>query len=532
MRIVRKALLLAVAIPVLAWAGTIELPHISAPEVWHEVFTYCQEVSAEFGDEGEPVAMRRPVMHSPPSASPSPAAPVDPSVEIACQASGGNPEREAAFRAWLAEEYAEPGETVMVAGTDEGGVYVLSEHGTATRCLKRYDMASGQIDCLTPTNETRELVGPLFSSEVDGEQRLSGLIWRSPEGARTEWIDRAMAAYQSRLEEAFPGAGFDWFGPGPERWIVRVRWPDRPPAWLSADVTESSWQVLAECPVVVTPTVRTVFRFTASDGEAVTGIFTWPDAPGPFPLVVFPHGGPGAISTTDFDERVWALADAGFAVFQPNYRGSVGFGKRFRLDGWGPEGIRRGLLDVREGITALFADPESRLDGRPPILLGGSWGGYVALAQLALFPDDYSGAVSFFGAFDLPELLQDAWKRTGEGVSPAAAERSRRSLKRQLGDPENPSDMAALAALSPIHLLDAIHAPAILFHNREDHIIPFAQSERMAAAMLRRNLPVLFRPYDGDHGWPPHEESDLYAALPVIFGSWMSQSILGGAGKD
>ena len=520
MRILRKALVVALAMSVPTWGGGIELPHIPAPETWHEVFTYCQEVSAEFNENGDPVAVRRPVSHASAAASVAPF--FDPDVEVARQVSGGNSEREAAFLSWLGEEYAEPGETVMVAGADEGGVYVLSEHGAAGRCLKRYDMASGQPECLTPTNGTRELAGPVFVSAADGSKRLAGLIWRSPEGTCTEWSDPMMADFQLRLEEAFPGGGFDWFGAVPDRWIVRVRWPDRPPVWLCADVAESSWQVLAECPVEVSPTVRTLFHFPASDGTVISGVFTRPDAPGPFPLIVFPHGGPGAISTTEFDERVWALADAGFAVYQPNYRGSVGLGKQFRLDGWGPEGIRRGLLDVREGVAALFADPESHLDNSPPVLLGGSWGGYIALAQLALFPDDYAGAVSFFGAFDLPELLLDAWRRIGVGESSAVAERTRRDLRRQLGNPENPADMAALAALSPIQRLDAFRAPVILFHNRQDHIIPFAQSERMVDAMLSRHLPVLFRPSDGDHGWSPLEESDLYSSLAHLFRSWLT----------
>ncbi|MBR6021892.1 MAG: prolyl oligopeptidase family serine peptidase [Kiritimatiellae bacterium] len=501
-------------------AGGPEWPAVASPEAWREVFAYCQEVSAEFGEDGEAVAVRRPAA-SFATARPLPA--FDPAAEAAGRASGGDETRAAAFLAWLEGEYSEPGETVMVEGTDEGGVYVLSEHGAVARCLKRYDMAARRAECITPPDNPRELVGPVFLFSPDGGTRLGGLVWNSPEGTRTEWRDPAMAALQARLEEAFPKAGFDWFGPGPERWIVRVRWAERPPAWLFADAAEGTWRVVAECPVAVSPTVRTVFRFTASDGAAVTGVFTRPDAPGPFPLVVFPHGGPGAVSTTDFDERVWALADAGFAVFQPNYRGSKGFGKRFRLDGWGGDGIRRGWLDVREGVAALFADPEARLDGRPPVLLGGSWGGTVALAQLALFSGDYAGAVSFFGAFDLPALLREAWTRAGEEALPAEAERTRRSLRRQFGDPGNDADMAALAAVSPIHGLDAIRAPVILFHNRGDRVIPFAQSERMAVVMESRNMPFLFRAAEGDHGWAPAEEADLYAALAEVFRGWMEQ---------
>lgn len=521
-----KACLLVAVSAGSVFALGVELADVHAPAAWIGVFSHCQEVSVEFGPDGQPVAVRQPVAVSPSldssdsSVSGTPL--FDPDGEAARQASGGDEARAAAFLAWLEEEYSEPGETVMVAGTDGGVVYVLSEHGALARCLKRYDMASGRAECITPPDDPRELVGPAFLFSSDGGTRLGGLVWNSPEGTRTEWLDPAMAALQGRMEETFPGAGFDWLGPGPDRWIVRVRWPEKPPAWLCVDAAGASWRVVAECPVEVSPTVRRVVRWTASDGAELDGVFTRPRGKGACPLVVFPHGGPGAVSTTDFDERVWALADAGFAVFQPNYRGSTGFGKRFRLDGWGGEGIRRGLLDVREGVAALLSDPEARLDGRPPVLLGGSWGGYIALAQLALFPGDYAGAVSFFGAFDLPALLDEAWQRAGEEL-PAEAERTRRSLRRQFGDPANDADMAALAALSPIHRLDTIDAPVILFHNRGDRVISFAQSKLMAAAMESRGLPVLFRAAEGDHGWAPAEEADLYAALAQVFRGWMEQ---------
>jgi len=518
------AFLLLGALSARAGAGDVVLPAVPAPPAWRAVFSYCQEGEARFDETGEPVWVRSPVAPLPP---PDPSAPpFDPDGEAARAASGGDPARAAAFLAWLEGESSEPGETVLVAGTEPGAVYVLSEHGAAVRSLKRFDMATGRAACLTPPDGPRELVSPEFAPGADGGLRPAGLAWRSPEGTFVEWRDPAMASLQSRLEEAFPAAGFDWLALSSDgvRRIVRVRFPDRPAAWLCADAATASWTVLATCPVAVSPTRRTLFRWTASDGEALCGVFTRPDAPGPFPLVVFPHGGPGAISTTAFDERVWALADAGFAVFQPNYRGSAGFGKAFRLAGWGAEGIRRGLLDVREGVSALLSDPACRLDGSPPVLLGGSWGGFVAVAELAEFSGIFAGAVSFFGAFDLPELVRSEWERIArEEGTPAAVARSRRSLARQFADPAAAAAMAALAEASPARRAASILEPVVLFHNRSDKVIPFSQSERMHEALAACGGRVLFRPGEGEHGWTPEEEADLYASLAVLFRSWMSE---------
>ncbi len=492
------------------------------PETWQEVFAYCQETSAEFGANGEPVAVRRAVKPPPP---PDPAAPpFDPDRMAANQAANGDPQRAEAFLAWLDKEYAEAGETVLVAGTDAGGVYVLTEHGALARGLRRYDMATKKAVWLTDPGDTRELVGPLFLADGNGGTCLAGLVWNSPEGTRTEWRNPAMDALQTHLEKAFPGAGFDWLAPSPDggRWIVRARHRDRPPTWLEVDVSTTSWRVLAECPVAMSSTKRTLFRWTASDGMSLSGVFTRPDGPGPHPLVVFPHGGPGALSTTDFDERVWALADAGFAVFQPNYRGSAGFGKAFRLAGWGPYGIRRALLDVREGTAALLADPAAGLDGSPSVLFGGSWGGYVVLAELAMFPGEWAGAVSFFGAFDLPELLRSELARAGEGETPPAGERTRRSLCRQFGNPSSREDMETLAALSPVNLAATIRAPVILFHNRADRVIDFGQSEGMADALRNAGKTVEFRAGEGMHGWGAAAEAELYSSLVHRFRIWQA----------
>ncbi len=492
-----------------------------APEGWREVFVYCQEVVAGFGEDGEAVVVRQ---EAEPPAPPDPSAPpFDPDGEAAEQASGGDAGRKEAFMEWLEEECAEAGETVLVAGTDEGGVYVLSEHRAAARGLKRYDMAEGRAVWVTDPGEARELVGPVFAPGTGGGGRLAGLVWNSPEGARTEWIDPVMGAVQERLEGAYPGAGFDWVAPSPDggRWIVRVRHRGRPAEWLCVDAEGASWRMLAECPVEVSPTVRGLFRWTASDGMRLTGVYTRPEGGGPYPLVVFPHGGPGALSTVDFDERVWALADAGFAVFQPNYRGSAGFGKAFRFAGWGAEGIRRALLDLREGVAALRADAGARLDGSPPVLLGGSWGGYVAVAELALHPGEWAGAVSFFGAFDLPELLRAEWARAGEGETAAAGERTRRSLRRQFGDPSAEADMEALEAISPVRMAGTIREPVVLFHNKGDRVIAFGQSEGMAKALREAGGRVCFRGGEGAHGWEAEEEAGVYAELVGVLRRWV-----------
>ena len=451
--------------------------------------------------------------------------PLDLDEGAALRASNGNVADSNTFLVWLDAERGIPGECVIVAGVDKGGAHVISEHGVESRCLKRYDMASRKAKALTTTNFFgRELVGPTFVFDGREDGRLVGLVWRSPNGIETEWRDASIAEIAKRLKKELGANGVDFLCHSPtnvRHWIVMARFCDKPPTWLSVDAETQKWRVLQEFGNGIRPTRRKTFQYAASDGISLCAVFTRPEGTGPFPLVVFPHGGPGAITTTDFDERVWALCDAGFAVFQPNYRGSAGFGKKFRFDGWGAKGIKRAMLDIKEGVDTVRRNRDCRIADCRPALLGGSWGGYCALEQLAMFPGYYAGAVSFFGAFDLPALLEGEIKKTSASDTREATI-ERMSLVRQFGNPDNADDVTALASISPVNQLNCIAEPVVLFHNRKDKVIPFSQSERLYSAMTNKAIQVEFRVGQGDHGFLPDEEAAIYEMLIPKLRQWSS----------
>lgn len=492
---------------------------------WREMFGYCQRVEWRYDGEGRVVKVDAvaEAEERAKNGEEGDGEGIDPDGWAAECASEGDAGRKASVLGWLAAEREVPGETVLVAGAEAGGVWVLSERGVESRCLKRYEAASGRVECLVQSGEGRELVGPVFSPDGAGGVRLAGLTWRSVEGVWTEWKDEAMEAASRRVEAAWPGAtGLDWVAhageEGAGRWIVRARSAVRPPVWLEVDVAGEGIRVLSEGPEGVSPTVRRVVRWEASDGMPMDGVFTRPAREGRCPLVVFPHGGPGAVSSVDFDERAWALADAGFAVFQPNYRGSAGRGKAFRLAGWGAEGIRRAMRDIREGAAAVMADEALGVAEGKAALLGGSWGGYCVLEQLALFPEAYAGGAAFFGAYDLPALVESEAARIGRsGDCGAEKVWAMRGLWRQFADPADGEGMAALAEISPIRQLEGIRGPVWLFHKRGDGTIPFEQSERLFGEMSRRGMAVTFREGEGSHGFGPEEEAGVYAELAEAF---------------
>ena len=487
-------------------------------DTWSSVFSYCQQTDWRFDAEGKPTT------NAPtPLAMGAVAPPLDSNERAAFHASNGNGSNAKAFLTWLDSERDIPGECVIVAGVDKRSVFVISEHGVESRCLKRYDMVSRKANALTLANcQGRELVGPTFVFEGHEEARLVGLVWRSLNGIETEWYDTSIAEIVKRLKKELGANGVEFLCHSPtnvRHWIVTARFRDKPPTWLSVDADTQRWRILQEFRKSIRPTRRESFQYSASDGTGLCAVFTRPEGTGPFPLIVFPHGGPGAMTTTDFDERVWALCDAGFAVFQPNYRGSAGFGKKFRFDGWGAEGIKRAMLDIKEGVDALRRNRDCPIADCRPSLLGGSWGGYCVLEQLAMFPGHYAGAVSFFGAFDLPGLLEgEIQKTSASGKSDARIER--RSLVRQFGDPDNADDLTALASISPINQLDCIAEPVVLLHNREDKVIPFSQSEHLYSAMTNNAMKVAFLVGNGGHGFLADEEAAIYKMLITKLRQW------------
>ena len=221
--------------------------------------------------------------------------------------------------------------------------------------------------------------------------------------------------------------------------------------------------------------VRSV-TYPAGDGLQIHGYLTLPDRPAHnLALVVLPHGGPAARDTAEFDWWSQALADQGYAVLQPNYRGSnvsvqlleAGFGQ------WG----RKMQTDLSDGVSYLAK--QGIVDRAKVCIVGASYGGYAALAGVTLQPTVYRCAVSVAGPSDLARLLR--WENRG-GVEDRYATRYWDRFWGVSGD-SDPS----LDAISPIKHVDAVRAPVLLIHGRDDTVVPFEQSQIMFDALRSIN---------------------------------------------
>lgn len=236
-------------------------------------------------------------------------------------------------------------------------------------------------------------------------------------------------------------------------------------------------------------------EYKASDGLTIPSLITWPagvpaEARKKLPLVVLPHGGPEAYDAVGFDWLAQFIANEGYAVLQPNFRGSAGFGDSFRAAGHGEWG-RKMQSDITEGANALvkmgWVDPERIC------IVGWSYGGYAALAGGALTPDLYKCVVSVAGVSNLRDMI--ATERFQHG------EKSRTVIywEKQIGDPDK--DREAIDAVSPSRLADRFKAPVLLIHGLDDTVVPAKQSDMMNDALKSAKKDVQYIKIKGDdHG--------------------------------
>lgn len=376
----------------------------------------------------------------------------------------------------------------IVGGTDEG--FVLQDDGTGRQVLRRFNYATGQA------GETfYAQPGWDITEAWIGEDQQPIAAFYADDRDRVVWFDPKMKALQARLEKALKVE---------EVWIgSRAKDDSRMLIWAGSEADAGVWYVytaaskrldplFAEKPrLVVADMARPKpVQYTARDGTTIRGYLTLPPgrAAKGLPLIILPHGGPfGVRDKLDFSSEVQFLANRGYAVLQPNYRGSGGYGEAFETLGDGEIG-RKMQDDLDDGmdwaVAQGFADPKR------VCVVGSSYGGYAALWAVIRNPDRYRCAASFAGVTDWNSQLRydrnffsrdnaKKWKRRVAGA-----------------------DGFNLDEVSPVKQVARLTRPVLLAHGEKDTTVPFRQfkSLRDAAAKARIPIDLLVFPDEG-HGF-------------------------------
>lgn len=243
----------------------------------------------------------------------------------------------------------------------------------------------------------------------------------------------------------------------------------------------------------------------APDGATIPAYLTLPpgkDASG-LPAVVLPHGGPSARDEWGFDWLAQFLATRGYAVIQPNYRGSAGFGDEWLIEN-GFKNWRISIGDITASARWLVS--EGVADAKRLAVVGWSYGGYAALQAAAIDPGLFKAVAAVAPVTDLSMLKEEAGDYTNSRV-----------VAEFIGTGPH------VAEGSPLRRASAIKVPVLLAHGDMDQNVGIAQSEKMAGALRSAGTPVEFLRYKGlDHQL---EDGSARIEMLVKIGELLERSI-------
>lgn len=344
---------------------------------------------------------------------------------------------------------------------------------------------------------------PVFADQPTSDlifDRSTGLLLgarvRGPEGATM--FDAGLQAKVRGALKAFPGkyAELVAYDPSFDEMVVQTDGPADSGTFWYVDIPKHSAEPLGaarpDVPAEAVGPMR-MFAYKAADGLELEGVLTLPpgrEAKG-LPLVVMPHGGPiGIRDEARFDWWAQTYVSRGYAVFQPNYRGSSGYGLDFERAGYGEWG-RKMLSDMTDGVDALAA--AGVVDPHRACIVGGSYGGYAALAGVTLQHGRYRCAVAVAPVTDLWAKQRYDLDRNGADGDFA------RYWKSAIHGVAK--DEPSLDAISPSRHAAAADAPVLLIHGKDDTVVPIDQSRTMLGALKGAGKPVEYVEMPGQDHW-------------------------------
>lgn len=283
----------------------------------------------------------------------------------------------------------------------------------------------------------------------------------------------------------------------------------------AADIVGEEYPALVDVPL---GEVRDL-TYKARDGYEIPAYLTLPSKGGAkLPMVVLPHGGPEAHDDRRFDFIAQFLASRGYAVLQPQFRGSTGFGAAHRKAGYRQWG-KLMQDDVSDGVRAMI--DQGIADPKRVCIAGFSYGGYAALAGAAFTPELYACAISVNGVSDLPGMIGYERRLTGDESDAVAY------WKEHIGPATSPD----VIAKSPARAAASVRAPVLLMHGKDDSVVPIFQSERMIKALKGLSAtPHQFIELPGEDHWLSRSTTRIrvLAEMERFLGKHLDQAGQGG----
>jgi len=371
----------------------------------------------------------------------------------------------------------EPGQLLVLGPRQEG----------KPRALQFMDGPTGKLgDVLLQDDAYDFFIGGLGTGWVYRDPTTLAIVGAVFErnGPRVVWFTEGYRQLQKVLDGFFPGmvVRIISMNEAQTRFLVSTYSDRQQPVYSWVDLEKHAAGLIKNSAPWIDPQrmqPQSIVKFKTRDGRQLDAYLTLPagaSKKNPPPLVVLPHGGPWARDGWAFDGEAQFLASRGYAVLKPNYRGSNGYNWMF------PEAdkydFRKMHDDVTDATKTLIAS--GYIDGRRVAIMGGSFGGYLAISGVVNEPTLYRCAVTIAGVFDWEKQLKD--KKYDQYESPAYG-----YLKRRLGDPRK--NREKFDAISPGRHADQIRVPVFVSAGKEDRTVEYEQSRSLISALEKNHVP-------------------------------------------
>ena len=394
---------------------------------------------------------------------------------------------------------------------DNKRVYLSTNVGGDLERLELMDLTSGKTELVESDPKGRvDLQRAIFSRATE---ELVGTAY-DDERLRIQWRDPAYGADHALLAKRFPDrdALITSETLDGRYWLVAMTADVEPGEVYLFDRTSKEPKLLyrvRESLPRESLSNELAIKYPSSDGLEIPAYLTLPKGyePKSLPLVVLPHGGPWARDRWGYSSLGQFLANRGYAVLQPNFRSSTGYGRKF-LDAGNKQWGDKMQDDLTWGVQALVK--QGTVDPKRVGIMGGSYGGYATLAGVAFTPDLYAAAVAIVAPSNLLTLLASL---------PPYWEAGRTMFYTRMGDPTTAEGKTQLIRQSPLTHADKIKTPLVIVQGANDPRVKKAEAEQIVVALRDRGYPVeyILAPDEG-HGFQrPVNNLATFAAAEKFF---------------
>ena len=407
-------------------------------------------------------------------------------------------------------------------GYSESGdtAYVLANAGNNTRSVVEINSRTAKIEAMLPRSDTHDAVGLLRAS---GSGRLLA-SYEVTDRLRYRWLDKDIAKLYQDVQSTLPNSPTNikiTSTDAAANRVVLYAWGGNSvPAYFLFDRKKNALMRLAADYSSLSAEQINPYRgvsYPARDDLNIPAYLTLPAdrKAEKLPTVIIPHGGPYFRDQGRFDYWAQFLASLGYAVLQPNYRGSTGYGDDYLAKGFKQWGLAM-QDDLDDGLAWMikqgYTDPDR------VCMLGGSYGGYAALVASFRSADKYQCAISFAGVTDLDALVENWW-------SAYRAYSSARTVQSgELRDQSSPLDRAG-----------DIDVPVLIIHGDVDDRVPINHSRELVAVLEKRKSPHTYIELpNGDHylSLQSHRKTFLQAVQKFLAANIGAKSSATAAGAE